>query len=90
MTFRYRLEKIKPSWKAILKKRKFLYINQIFLLKHRIFLHRFRNYLRGYETEFDEENLQRCAFQQQDALSQRTNRGGKINLAYLPKPVITY
>lgn len=90
MTFKYRLKKRKPSYKATQKRIRFLYINRKILLTHRTFLHRFCHYLCGCGIEFDKEILQGRAFQQRDALSQRTNNSGKINKAYLPKPIITY
>lgn len=76
MTFRYHLKKRKPSCKAILKKQIILWINHKILLKHRTFLHRYRNYLNGHGNEFDEEPLHTQAMQQRTALDQSINRGG--------------
>lgn len=90
MTFKYHLKKRKPSYKATQKRIRFLYMNHKILLRHWAFLYHFRHYLCGYGTEFDGEILQGRAFQQRDVLSQRTNNSGKINKAYLPKPIITY
>lgn len=84
------VRKKKPSLKKTLKRNKFLYINHKLLLKHKTFLHHFRDYLRGHNNDFDEESLRERAFQQRPSLSQSINRSGCINLSYLPKNPITY